>query len=161
VRRRRLESKIQRQHLLRAIYERLEARGEAPPTDGGRSGVVPLEELVPLRSWSRRQLVAELHRAQSQELVHVEPNGHVWLTAAGCGEAARNVHDHRLWELYLIRYADVATSQVDRDADTIEHVLDAEMVAELEALMRRPPGAQAVPPSPHQMDQSAHSPATG
>jgi Mn-dependent DtxR family transcriptional regulator len=99
-------------------------------------------------------LAAYVHRAESQGLVRVVPNARVSLSAEGCREAARNVHDHRLWELYLIKYADVATSQVDRDADAIEHVLDAQMVAELESLMRRPAGVQAVPPSPHVMDEA-------
>jgi manganese/zinc/iron transport system permease protein len=162
IRRRRLENKVQRQHLLRAIYERLESRGESPRPDDRKSGVVCLDELVPMRSWSRRQLVGELARAQSHGLLHFEPDGRVWLSAEGCRQAARNVHDHRLWELYLINYADVAASQVDRDADAIEHVLDAAMVAALESLMRRPPGSQVVPPSPHVVEDLANpAPSTG
>jgi hypothetical protein len=52
--------------------------------------------------------------------------------------------------LYLIKYADVAPAHVDRDADTIEHVLDAGMIAELEAVVRREAGA-GVAPSPHEL----------
>jgi Mn-dependent DtxR family transcriptional regulator len=70
------------------------------------------------------------------------------------------VHDHRLWELYLIQYADVAPSQVDRDADAIEHVLDPDMVAELEALVREQAPAQTVPPSPHPMEVTGSAPAS-
>ena len=39
---------------------------------------------------------------------------------------------HRLWELYLIRHADVAPSHVDRDADMVEHILGADLVRQLE-----------------------------
>ena len=39
----------------------------------------------------------------------------------GVQRAARLVHDHRLWELYLITHADVAPSKVDRDADRTHH----------------------------------------
>ena len=62
------------------------------------------------------------------------------------------MHQHRLWELYLITYADVATSQVDRDADAIEHVLDASMVAELESLLRKQLAAKPMPASPHEIE---------
>ena len=76
-------------------------------------------------------------------------SGAVRLTAAGAEQALRIVRNHRLWELYLIRYADVATSRVDRGADRIEHVLEPELVAELEAQLERLPEAGAVAASPH------------
>ena len=59
------------------------------------------------------------------------------------------VRNHRLWELYLIRYADVATSRVDRGADRIEHVLGPELVAELEEQLDRQRDRAAVAASPH------------
>jgi manganese/zinc/iron transport system permease protein len=56
-----------------------------------------------------------------------------------------------LWELYLIEYADVATSRVDRDADAVEHVLGEKMVALLEAklIKLRTASGLEVPASPH------------
>ena len=47
---------------------------------------------------------------------------------------ARITRNHRLWERYLIKYADIAPSHVDRDADLVEHILGAELVSELETL---------------------------
>ena len=66
-------------------------------------------------------------------------------------DAAAQCRNHRLWELYLIEYADVATSRVDRDADAVEHVLGERMVATLEAKLLQLQSADglAVPPSPH------------
>ena len=55
------------------------------------------------------------------------------LSESGFGEAARVTRNHRLWELYLIRHADIAPSHVDRDADMVEHVLGAALVQQLEA----------------------------
>ena len=75
--------------------------------------------------------------------------GQVRLTSRGFQEAKKLTYDHRLWELYLTRYADVAPSQVDRAADAIEHVLDAKMVAELESLLPRRNDDIVVPPSLH------------
>jgi len=56
-----------------------------------------------------------------------------------------------LWEFYLIEYAEVATSRVDRDADTVEHVLGHEMVARLELKLKKNSqvGPNSVPASPH------------
>lgn len=82
-----------------------------------------------------------------------EASGAIKLTAAGQREAARLVHEHRLWELYLITHADVAPGKVDRGADTIEHVLDAEMIDELERLLQARSTAQVVQ-SPHPIDPS-------
>ena len=69
--------------------------------------------------------------------------------------AVRVVRNHRLWELYLIHFADIAPSHVDRDADDIEHVLDAEMLAMLEARI----GSEfpETPRSPHQITVSTSS----
>jgi manganese/zinc/iron transport system permease protein len=150
--RQRLDAKVHRQHLLRAIYESLEVCGMAPQLDRPqKSASVSISDLVPLRSWSRRQLNSYVRRAAAQGLVGCDAN-EVWLSALGSREAAKNVHDHRLWELYLINYADVAPSQVDRGADAIEHVLDSGMVAELESLVRLRTAGQRVPPSPHPVD---------
>ena len=58
-------------------------------------------------------------------------------------------------ELYLITHADIAPSRVDRDADDIEHVLEPEIVEELELLLERQ--RPAVPNSPHALLNAAAS----
>ena len=68
------------------------------------------------------------------------------LTDAGIKAGRRLVRNHRLWELYLIQYADIAAAHVDHTADLIEHVVDAETVAELEQILER---REEVPASPH------------
>ena len=47
------------------------------------------------------------------------------------------MRNHRLWEEYLIRYAHLASSHVDRAADRIEHVLGPEIVLQLERDLER------------------------
>jgi manganese/zinc/iron transport system permease protein len=84
-----------------------------------------------------------------QGLIRRDPTGQVQLTPRGFQEAEKLTYDHRLWELFLTHYADVAPAQVDRAADAIEHVLDAEMIAELESLLPQRPEGQPVPPSLH------------
>jgi manganese/zinc/iron transport system permease protein len=53
--------------------------------------------------------------------------------------------------MYLIEYADIATSRVDRDADAVEHILGERMVATLETklMQLRDAGQPGVPASPH------------
>lgn len=57
--------------------------------------------------------------------------------------------NHRLWERYLIKYADVAPSHIDWAVDQVEHVLGADLVAELEAAVGVPaPEAGSDRPTP-------------
>ncbi len=133
--RRNLNRKIARQHLLRALYE----LAEENETDR-----VSWELVLEERSWSARVLRQEVERAKGLGLV-LESDGKLQLTDAGMTRAARVVRNHRLWETYLITYADIAPSHVDRDADMVEHILDKAVIAELEALLQ----AEHHLPSPH------------
>ncbi|MFN4241817.1 MAG: metal ABC transporter permease [Tepidisphaerales bacterium] len=159
---RRLQQRQARRHLLRALYEASEARGGAD---------VPVSELARWRAWRAGELRRALRWAEAEGLVR--PGGHVqaaggadggresgsgggaaWgLTADGHLEAARLVREHRLWELFLLRYADIAPSQVDRDADAIEHAISPAMLAELEQLLEAE--RHGMPPSPHPCDPNA------
>jgi manganese/zinc/iron transport system permease protein len=132
---RRLATKIRREHLLRAIYEALEARQDAEPAAGAASEPVTLAELARARSWGPGELRREIRRAAARGAVRIEPGGRVELTPESYREAVKVTYDHRMWELFLTHYADIAPSQVDRGADAIEHVLDANMIAELESLL--------------------------
>ncbi|MCG8603057.1 MAG: hypothetical protein MI807_23125, partial [Verrucomicrobiales bacterium] len=73
-------------------------------------------------------------------------NGDLRLSESGFGEAARITRNHRLWEIYLVTHADIAPSHVDRDADMVEHILEADLVQRLEDELR---SRGAWIPSPH------------
>lgn len=133
-----LRRKIAHQHLLRSLVEHEEQFGE-----GVRMG---LSDLLRCRSWSPAELKRVLARDASRNVVTTDPAGMVGLTAGGRAEARRVLRNHRLWEMYLIRHADIAPSHVDRDADEIEHVLSEEIILELEAALAQ---ETAIPPSPH------------
>ncbi|MEW4487869.1 iron chelate uptake ABC transporter family permease subunit [Thalassoglobus sp. JC818] len=146
LRRIRLNRRIDREHLLRAVYENLESGKEKE--DAG----VSFDELLRKRSWSERRLRGTIRREQSAGLVAFE-NQFVTLKSPGITEAIRLTRQHRLWELYLITHAEIAPSRVDREADMIEHVLDPDMIAELELLLDRT--GQDVPASPHELTDSS------
>lgn len=71
--------------------------------------------------------------------------GMVALTEAGAAAAELAERRRRLWQRYLVRYADVAPSHVDISADAIEHVIDPAIVATLEAELAEESGAGGDP----------------
>ena len=132
----RLRLDVASQHVLRAAYETVE-RGQAAADQ-------PLE-LAALRSLRWRGLL--------------EPRGDgIALTGAGRVEALRITRNHRLWEQFLVSYADLAPSHVDHSADLVEHILSPEMVSELERELGatgRLPRGLGVPPSVHPLGSGA------
>lgn len=132
------------QHLLRELWESAEAAADqdAAPSNADSS---------------RRFRNSDIVAAHRQGLVVTRPEG-MTLTPAGEIEAARVVRAHRLWELFLISDAGIATDHVDRPADQIEHHLPPELLAGLErqlAAEGRLPAlvAAPLPPSPHPLAQ--------
>jgi len=146
LRRYHVNRRVRRQHLLRGLFELLEL--DDAKSLPQRRAPVSFEKLLNLRSWSRLRLQRTIAAAQWDGLVTPNREG-VGLSHAGYIEAARLTREHRLWELYLITYADVAPSRVDRDADAIEHVLEPELVDELEKLLEQQPVQISVPANPH------------
>ena len=158
VERHRGDRRIRREHLLRALFEQLEGQlGAMPGVRELAATPVRREQLARRRGWSRAELASALRGARRQGWLRPESAARqdLRLSAAGAEQALQVVRNHRLWELYLIRYADVATSRVDRGADRIEHVLGPELVAELEEQLDRQRDRAAVAASPHELASTA------
>lgn len=150
-----LNRAIAQEHLLRAIYEILETRlgleALADQDDAEElAEVVTVNDLYPKRSWSSNQLKREINRAVKDHFL-ITADGGARFTQTGLDEAERLTRQHRLWELYLVTYADVATARVDRDADWIEHVLEPEVIVELESLLEKE--FPQFPASPHKLSE--------
>lgn len=121
-----LNRRVSLQHILRAMWEVHEKTNDDQ---------FALHSIVAMRSWSENMVYKELKRAASLGFVVRAAGGGNWiLTETGKVEAKRIARNHRLWEIYLINYADIAPTHVDRDADMIEHILGSELVAKLELL---------------------------
>jgi manganese/zinc/iron transport system permease protein len=138
-------------HLLRALFEAIE-----PKCIGGRDlpdqlplHSITIDELRTLRTWSVPRLRKLIRQAQSLGYVVDYGQSGVKLTERGAMAACRVVRNHRLWELYLIEYADRPPNRVDRDADSIEHFLGPEVIARLERLVVEKFPGPSIPPSPH------------
>ena len=131
--------RLVREHVLRAIFECAEE---------GRS-VVSLEQVLAKRPWKKNEVVSEIAQLTDDGLLTTDPSGLSFqLNGRGDSEARRLVRNHRLWEIYLLNYADVAPARVDRDADLIEHVLDQRLVDELEDLLDEKARERLVPGNP-------------
>ena len=150
-RRWRLNRVVDRQHLLRGMYELLEtheSKHELTPIPVGIS--VPFAQLLEMRTWSSFRLSQEIARCCRDGLLIGNAGGYS-LSETGLEEASRLAHEHRLWEIYLITQADVAPGRVDQAADTIEHVLEPELIAQLEELLEQQRTSGGVVASPHQI----------
>lgn len=138
LRHRRLNRKVGQQDLLRAVYEIIEARLSDTERESRESYLLVslnFEELCQKRFWSRAELRKLIRQETRVGHIAGSENSGFKITAKGLEQALVIVRNHRLWELYLIQYADVATSQVDRVADRIEHILEPEVIAELDSIM--------------------------
>jgi len=143
----RLRIRIAREHLLRALYELSEPHQPDRP-------YFDRAQLLARRSWSEWLLNWWLGRLAARGFVELHDH-RVRLTPAGLAAAADVTRTHRLWELFLVDTAGIASDHVDRDADDVEHMLPAPLVRDLEerlaAVGRLPTAPQHVPESPHEL----------
>ena len=158
-----LRRRIDRRHVLRGIYEILESHLPIPADDKSIESLVgkwvSTSSLHATRTWSTLRMNAEIRRLRADGLLRMR-NNELALTAPGLLEAIRLTREHRLWELYLITHADVATERVDRDAESIEDCLEPVMIDELESLLDQTRSGGRVPVSPHELIAADHGAGT-
>jgi len=150
----RLRARIFREHLLRSLYEMSEAELPARPA-------IAESSLVDYRSWNRWLVDLQVRRARRHGLVELK-DGAIRLTEEGLTTAADLTRTHRLWELFLVEYANIAADHVDRDADDVEHLLPQPLIDDLHRRLaaegRLPLQSQAdrpppsMPESPHELE---------
>ncbi|MEZ6234193.1 MAG: iron chelate uptake ABC transporter family permease subunit [Phycisphaerales bacterium] len=139
----RLRLRVAGDHILEAAFE--QARDATPPAPPpGSQSVTPhatltrpdIDRLARLRSWPPgfRTLVIQF-LARSRLITPTRST--ITPTPAGLARGARVSRNHLLWEQYLISHADIAPSHVDWSVDQVEHVLSEDLVASLEAALRR------------------------
>ena len=134
--------RIREENLLKDLYRQGESHGK------NWSRFVPLAVLMGIRGQSSRRLRVVGRRLTRRQLLRTSSDG-LRLTEPGLAAAESIVRKHRLWETYLTRRLDLAHDHVHRDADWMEHALDDDAVAQLEAILGYPtedPHGQAIPP---------------
>ena len=147
-----LRKRIQREHLLRSLYELSEPQLPTVPR-------LPIGKLRDYRHWWSLEKL--LRQAVETEMIDIRDK-QVQLTPLGLHHAAELTRAHRLWETYLVQQAGIAADHVDRDADDVEHLLPRALLVHLEEKLaaegRLPLAAPEVPESPHELGtDSPHS----
>ncbi|WP_162426210.1 metal ABC transporter permease [Pontibacter pudoricolor] len=89
-----------------------------------------LDNILTRRNIPKRQALAGLAKLKRQGYIKRHPDG--WaLTREGEIRGKRVVRLHRLWELYLTQYLQLASDHVHEDAETIEHIITPELEQKL------------------------------
>ncbi len=128
LRRLRLRLSIASDHLLETAY--LAAISPERPT----LNPAEVQQLAARRAWSwllKVMLPLHLRRQGKGKFA----GGAFVPSSDGLERGRRVARNHRLWEQYLITYADIAPTHIDWTVDRVEHVLDRKMIAELESLL--------------------------
>ena len=139
-----LRRKIMNENLLRDLHEWKEM------TSDGNAVGPEITQLLARRAWSPRTLRRTVKRLRRQQMLHQGSALGLRLTEIGRDAAREVVRRHRLWETYLITHADVAPGVVDLSADRIEHVLDPDLIRQLEVTLANQAGRE-LPRSPHEL----------
>lgn len=148
-----LHRRIGRHDLLRACYEVVESLSATPDAlsvEQLTGCAVRFLDLQSKRAWSVRRLQQLISQNVHAGILRDDVSDGWRLTQAGAIEAQRVVRNHRLWEFYLIEYADFGAAHVDRVVDDIEHVIDPEVLIQLEQSVKSRSAGSLVPPSPHE-----------
>ncbi len=125
--RRKYLRKTHRDHLMKALYKAQEE---------GKSGLSTEEiyRLYPYQKTEIDQSILDLTRSN----FIANNQGNINLTSSGVSDAMRIVRLHRLWELYLNEYMNIAPDHVHDSAEQMEHLLTPELEALLEKRLNYP-----------------------
>ena len=96
-----------------------------------------IPELAQKRKIPKKRMLKGLKALERKKLLEKEGSGWM-LTDEGLKESQRIVRIHRLWELYLNTYLNIAPDHVHEDAEAIEHIITPEIEERLEELLRHP-----------------------
>ncbi|WP_439490011.1 metal ABC transporter permease [Algoriphagus sp.] len=119
--------KTHQDHILKLIYHGLES---------GKS-TFPIEEIYQSFSSSKRKTRHIIDELINSGLITVNQVD-ITFTSRGKSEAKRIVRLHRLWELYLNEYMNIAPDHVHDSAEKLEHILTPELEALLENRLNYP-----------------------
>lgn len=92
---------------------------------------ISLQELMLSRPMNQEKLMKSLRRLTRKNLI-IQKNQEWHLSKEGIIKSSRVVKLHRLWELYLTKYAAMSPQHVHENAELIEHIITPELELELE-----------------------------
>ncbi len=115
------------QDYLKAIYRLEESHGRASPAD--------IAELLRVKAPSVTGMMKRLAEAG---WVNYEPGSGATLTPAGRQEALRVIRRHRLIELFLTQVLKLDWSEVDAEAEALEHAISPRLEQAIAAHLGEP-----------------------
>jgi len=124
---RKYQEQIHSDHILKSLYNVLE--------NGGKGiSLMELKKDFPGKDAeterSIKRLINKAYLSSNKDFIE--------LADAGLSEARRIIRLHRLWELYLTEYMNIAPDHVHDTAEKMEHILTPEIEAKLEAYLDFP-----------------------
>lgn len=119
--------KTHRDHLLKALYHGKES--------GKKS--ITIEEIYEAYPYQKKESDRSIQDLLKDTLV-IKDQQIIRLSKKGNSEAKRIVRLHRLWELYLNEYMNIAPDHVHDTAEKLEHILTPEMEELLENRLNYP-----------------------
>jgi manganese/zinc/iron transport system permease protein len=125
------QKKIMRENTLKLLYHLGEESREF-------SLAYSIDELLAKRRMNARQLQKTIKELLYLKFLEGDKNQKVRLSENGLKEGRRVVKIHRLWELYLSEYLNLAPDQVHDDAESIEHLITPELEKQLEERLNYP-----------------------
>ncbi len=125
--RRKYLRKTHRDHLMKALYKAKE--------EGKNS--LTIEEIYQLYPYQKKEIDQSILDLTKADLI-VANQGIINFTSAGVSDAMRIVRLHRLWELYLNEYMNIAPDHVHESAEQMEHLLTPELEVLLEQRLNYP-----------------------
>lgn len=121
------QRKIHSDHILRALYHAVERQEKS----------LSLEEIFQNFPHKESQTKYSIKTLTKKGYLDVGQRN-VSLTRLGLSEAKRITRLHRLWELYLTEYMNIAPDHVHDSAGKIEHILTPEIEKKLEDKLNYP-----------------------
>jgi manganese/zinc/iron transport system permease protein len=135
--------KTHRDHLMKALYK-------AKEENKNGLSIEEIYELYPYQKAQIDQSIKDLLQvgfiAKNQSLVNLTPQG--------ISDAMRIVRLHRLWELYLNEFMNIAPDHVHESAEQMEHLITPELEALLEKRLNFPtldPHQETIPRENHDL----------
>ena len=105
---------------------------------GGDQGMVPPTDIATRLGVRAASVTGMLKRLAEGGWVEYEPGGGARLTAAGVIEARRVIRRHRLVELFLTRVLGLDWSEVDAEAEALEHAISPRLEQAIAAHLGEP-----------------------
>lgn len=121
------QRKIHSDHILKTLFS---ARG----TQGQKVALHDIQTDFPGQN---AQTLSSIKTLRKKDYITMD-QGLIKLTEKGLSEAKRIIRSHRLWELYLTEYMNIAPDHVHDTAEKMEHILTPEIEAKLDAYLNFP-----------------------